>query len=101
MDKILIKYQGNGSSRYNEEYFESTSELRREKHQRTPFTCQLERPTTTWEARNHSMRLVLTYSCSHSLLWCLKPFRSKDLRHTLAGNPSLKVELHNSLLAVR
>ena len=43
MDKILIKYQGNGSSRYDEkEYFESASELRREKkHQRTPFTCQL------------------------------------------------------------
>ena len=37
MDKILIKYQGNGSSRYNEEYFESTSKLKREKTSEDPF----------------------------------------------------------------
>ena len=101
MDKILIKYQGNGSSRHHEEYFESTSKLRREKTSEDPFTCQLERPTIPWEARNRSIHFVLTYSCPHSLLGYLKPFCNKDLRHHLAGNPPLKEDLHNLLLAVR
>ena len=65
------------------------------------FACQLERPTTHWEARNRSMRLVLMCSCPHSLLGYPKPFHGKDLCHPLAGSPPLKVELHNSLLAVR
>ena len=37
MDKILIKYQGNGPSRYYEEYFESASKLRREKTSKDRF----------------------------------------------------------------
>ena len=37
IDKILIKYQGNGSSRYDEkEYYESASKLRREKTSEDP-----------------------------------------------------------------
>ena len=36
--KILIRYEGNGSSRYDEnEYFESASKIRREKNVRGPL----------------------------------------------------------------
>ncbi len=38
MDKVLIRYQGNGSSRNDDkEYFESESKLRREKNAREPL----------------------------------------------------------------
>ena len=38
MEKILLRYEGNGSSRYDEkEYLESASRIRREKNVRGPL----------------------------------------------------------------
>ena len=38
VEKVLIRYEGNGSSRYDgKEYFEAASKLKREKNSRGPL----------------------------------------------------------------
>ena len=105
MDKVLIRYQGNGSSRYtNKVYFESESKLRREKSARGPLrsnyqdqkshlegSCSQYQPqcTSKEEKETAEKQAATVQTCS------------KDLGIVPVPNSPLKVKPNNSLLAVR